>query len=100
MQIPWTCLHTWGLIVERDHLASSVPENLRHVIAGIHPASLWVYPTHLPFIIAVLFVKENGIAKQHIAFNDHLLLSCIFYVLSYEAFVTDHAPAIKGLCLV
>lgn len=58
------CLPTWGLIVERDHLAASVPENLRHVIAGIHSASLRVDPTHLPLIVAVLFVKEKAITEQ------------------------------------
>lgn len=49
----WTSVPTWGLIVQRNHLAASVPENLRHVITGIDSASLGVNATHLPFVITV-----------------------------------------------
>lgn len=43
---------TWGLEVQRHHLAASVPEDLRHVITGVHAASFGVDPAHLPLVVA------------------------------------------------
>lgn len=43
---------TWGLVVKGDHLAACVPEDLRHVITGVHPASFRIDPTHLTLVVA------------------------------------------------
>ena len=39
------------LEIECDHLTSSIPEDLWHVVAGVIPSSLRVNPTHLTFIV-------------------------------------------------
>ena len=49
---------TWGLEVEGHHLAAGVPEDLRHVITGVHPAPFRIDTAHLPFVIAARLVRE------------------------------------------
>lgn len=49
--------YTWGLEVERDHLATGVPEDLRHVITGIHAAPFGVDTAHLTFVVAVEMLR-------------------------------------------
>lgn len=49
---------TWGLEVQRNHLASSVPENLRYIITGVHSTSFGVDSTHLPFVVAAHLIQE------------------------------------------
>lgn len=51
------CCGTWGLEVERDHLAAGVPEDLRHVITGIHAASFGVDTAHLTLVVAVVMLR-------------------------------------------
>ena len=42
----------WGLEVECHHLTAGIPKYLRHVVAGLHTATLRVDPTHLPLVVA------------------------------------------------
>lgn len=49
---------TWGLEVERDHLAAGVPEDLRHVITGVHAASFGVDTAHLTLVVAALTLRN------------------------------------------
>lgn len=49
---------TWGLEVERDHLAASVPEDLRHVITGVHAAPFGVDTAHLTFVVAAVMLRN------------------------------------------
>lgn len=49
--------YTWGLEVERDHLATGVPEDLRHVITGVHAASFGVDTAHLTFVVAAEMLR-------------------------------------------
>lgn len=44
---------THCLEIEGNHLASSIPEHLRHVVGRVHACALGVYAAHLAFIIAV-----------------------------------------------
>lgn len=48
---------TWGLKVERDHLAAGVPEDLRHVITGVHAASFGVDTAHLTLVVAAVTLR-------------------------------------------
>lgn len=53
-----TCVRqTWGLEVEGDHLAAGVPEDLRHVITGVHAASFGVDTAHLTFVVAAVMLR-------------------------------------------
>jgi len=52
------CRGTWGLEVERDHLAACVPEDLRHVITGVHPAPFGVDTAHLTLVVAALALRK------------------------------------------
>lgn len=54
---------TWGLEVERNHLASSVPENLRNIITGVHSTSFGVDSTHLLFVVAAHLIQANTSGK-------------------------------------
>lgn len=67
------CCGTWGLEVEGDHLAACVPEDLRHVITGVHPASFGVDTAHLTLVVAALMLRKisKGIKKkegEHVCF--------------------------------
>lgn len=48
---------TWGLKVQRNHLAASIPKDLRHIITGVHSASFGVDPTHLPLVVAAHLIQ-------------------------------------------
>ena len=48
---PW-CGPTYSLVVERHQLAASVPEELRHVVGGVHSGSFGVNTTQLGLIIS------------------------------------------------
>lgn len=50
--------NTWGLEVERDHLAAGVPEDLRHVITGVHAAPFGVDTAHLTFVVAAVMLRN------------------------------------------
>lgn len=52
------CCGTWGLEVEWDHLAACVPEDLRHVITGVHPAPFGVDTAHLTLVVAALTLRK------------------------------------------
>lgn len=52
------CCGTWGLEVERDHLAACVPEDLRHVITGVHSAPFGVDTAHLTLVVAALMLRK------------------------------------------
>lgn len=52
------CCGTWGLEVERDHLAAGVPEDLRHVITGVHAASFGVDTAHLTLVVAAVMLRN------------------------------------------
>lgn len=49
---------TWGLKVERDHLAACVPEDLRHVITGVHPTPFGVDTAHLTLVVAAVMLRK------------------------------------------
>lgn len=44
---------THCLEIEGNHLTSSIPEHLGHVVGGVHACALRVHTAHLAFIIAV-----------------------------------------------
>lgn len=52
------CCGTWGLEVEWDHLAACVPEDLRHIITGVHPTPFGVDTAHLTLVVAVLALRN------------------------------------------
>lgn len=52
------CCGTWGLEVERDHLAAGVPEDLRHVITGVHAAPFGVDTAHLTLVVAAVMLRN------------------------------------------
>lgn len=43
---------THRLEVEGDHLATSIPEHLGHVIGGVHACALGVDAAHLALVVA------------------------------------------------
>ena len=45
-------LLTKCLKVESYQLAASVPEDLRHEVAGVYTGTTWVDAAHLPFVVA------------------------------------------------
>lgn len=57
----WTCTAfqtqriaqlTYGLEVEGDHLAASIPKHLWHVVGRVYSCSLGVNPAQLHFVVS------------------------------------------------
>lgn len=83
------CCGTWGLEVERDHLAACVPEDLRHVITGVYPTPFGVDTAHLTLVVAVLTLRKIWKKRGR---------ACVFQHMCVCVCVRAHLSACACVC--